>query len=58
MEYKEFKNFNAIAFEVEGINYIYDSYSNQLLKVAPVVVDIIDDTLCNLERKNNWELQG
>jgi len=44
MEYKEFKNFNAIAFEVEGINYIYDSYSNQLLKVAPVVVDIIDDT--------------
>lgn len=44
MEFKEFNNFNAISFDVDGIYYIYDSYSNQLLKIAPVVVDIIDDT--------------
>ena len=44
MEFREFNNFNAISFDIDNISYIYDSYSNQLLKVSPVIVDIIDDT--------------
>lgn len=44
MKFREYNNFSAISFDVDGISYIYDSFSNQLLKVAPVIVDIIDDT--------------
>lgn len=41
---KEFKNFRGIAFELENNKYIYDTFSNNILRVAPVVVDILDDT--------------
>lgn len=43
-DYTEFKNFKGIGFSVETNNYIYDTFSNQILKVDPIVIDIIDDT--------------
>jgi uncharacterized protein len=42
--YKEFQNFNAIAFKVGDQNYIYDSFSNRIVRVDKIVIDIIDDT--------------
>lgn len=40
----EFKNFKGIGFEVENIYYIYDSYSNQILRAEKIMLDIIDDS--------------
>lgn len=45
--YKEFQNFNAIAFKVGEQNYIYDSFSNRIVRVDKIVIDIIDDTFKN-----------
>jgi hypothetical protein len=40
----EFKNFNGIGFEIGNKYYIYDSYSNQIVKVEKIFIDIIDDS--------------
>jgi len=42
--FKEFKNFNGVSFMVNKNLYIYENYSNNLLKVDPIVEEIIDDS--------------
>lgn len=43
-EYIEFTNFKGIGFSLGTKNYIYDTFSNQILRVDPIIIDIIDDT--------------
>ena len=44
MGYKEFKNLNAIGFKSSLFSYIYDSFSNEILRVDPIILDVIDDS--------------
>ncbi|MCX6581519.1 MAG: radical SAM protein [Candidatus Aminicenantes bacterium] len=43
-DFVEFKNFKGVGFEIENIYYIYDSYSNQILRAEKIMLDIIDDS--------------
>lgn len=40
----EFKSFKGIGFEIENTYYVYDSYSNQILRAEKIMLDIIDDS--------------
>ena len=42
--YTEYKNFNGIGFYENNQAYIYETYSNSILKVQPVILGIIDDS--------------
>ncbi len=42
--YIEYKNFNGIGFYENHQAYIYETHTNSILKVHPVVLEIIDDT--------------
>jgi uncharacterized protein len=44
MGYKEFRNLNAIGFNTNLYFYIYDSFSNEILRVEPVILDVLDDS--------------
>lgn len=44
MEYTEFKNINALGFQSYQDYYIYDSFSNQILKVEPIILKVLDDS--------------
>ena len=44
MDYIEFKNINALGFQNHKHYYIYDSFSNQILKVEPIILKVLDDS--------------
>lgn len=44
LEVIEFKNINAIGFNVDDKYYIYDCLTNHILKVERIILDLIDST--------------
>lgn len=44
MGYKEFRNLNAIGFKSNLYSYIYDRFSNEILRVDPIILDVLDDS--------------
>ena len=44
MGYKEFRSLNAVGFNSNQYCYIYDSFSNEILRVDPIIIDLLDDS--------------
>lgn len=44
MAYREFRNLSALGFRSKHHCYVYDRFSNEILRVEPVVFDVLDDS--------------